>query len=129
MKERVRELARHHGARRVLLIGSVARGEERDDSDIDFLVELERGRSLIDVIGLENDLSDLFGRKVEVVPKQSAKPRVLAGSRKDAVDLSAVARGPAAAVRRKLTARGIRGADVVAAVRWARKRQGRSRTP
>ncbi|MEX2150251.1 MAG: nucleotidyltransferase family protein [Steroidobacteraceae bacterium] len=128
MKERVHELARHHGARRVLLIGSVARGEERDDSDIDFLVELERGRSLIDVIGLENDLSDLFGRKVEVVPKRSAKPRVLADSRKDAVDLGAV-EGTAAAVRRKLAARGIRSADVVAAVRWARKRQGRFRTP
>ncbi|MGH7336585.1 MAG: nucleotidyltransferase family protein, partial [Myxococcota bacterium] len=122
------ELARHHGARRVLLIGSVARGEERDDSDIDFLVQLERGRSLIDVIGLENDLSDLFGRKVEVVPKKSTKPRVLAGSRKDAVDLGAV-EGTAAAVRRKLAARGIRGEDVVAAVRWARKRQGKLRAP
>jgi predicted nucleotidyltransferase len=69
----------------VRLIGSAARGEERPDSDIDFLVELEPGRSLLDLIGLENDLADLFGRKVEVVPMQSAKPRVLASSLKDAI--------------------------------------------
>jgi predicted nucleotidyltransferase len=78
-------LARAHGARTVRLIGSAARGEERPDSDIDFLVELEPGRSLLDLIGLENDLADLFGRKVEVVPMQSAKPRVLASSLKDAI--------------------------------------------
>lgn len=84
-KTLVAALARAHGARTVQLFGSAARGEERPESDIDFLVELEPGRSLIDVIGLENDLSDLFGRKVDVVAKQSAKPRVLAGSLKDAV--------------------------------------------
>ncbi len=84
-KALVAALARAHGARAVQLFGSAARGEERPDSDIDFLVELEPGRSLIDVIGLENDLADLFGRKVDVVARQSAKPRVLAGSLKDAI--------------------------------------------
>ncbi len=84
-KALVGALARAHGARTVRLFGSAARGEEGPDSDIDFLVELEPGRSLLDVIGLENDLADLFGRKVDVVAKQSAKPRVLAGSLKDAI--------------------------------------------
>lgn len=84
-KALVSALARAHGVRTVRLIGSAARGEERPDSDIDFLVELEPGRSLLDLIGLENDLADLFGRKVEVVPMQSAKPRVLASSLKDAI--------------------------------------------
>lgn len=84
-KALVAALARAHGARAVQLFGSAARGEERPDSDIDFLVELEPGRSLLDVIGLENDLADLFGRKVDVVARQSAKPRVLAGSLKDAI--------------------------------------------
>jgi len=109
----------------------VARGEERADSDIDFLVELERGRSLVDVIGLENDLADLFGRKVEVVAKQSAKPRVLASSLKDAVIVGRAARGPGAAdaVRRKLASRGIRESDVTAAVKSARQRVRRRGTP
>ena len=84
-KALVAALARAHGARTVHLFGSVVRGEERPGSDIDFLVELDPGRSLIDVIGLENDLADLFGRKVDVVARQSAKPRVLAGSLKDAL--------------------------------------------
>jgi len=84
-KALVGALARAHGARTVHLFGSTARGEEGPDSDIDFLVELEPGRSLLDVIGLENDLADLFGRKVDVVAKQSAKPRILAGSLKDAL--------------------------------------------
>lgn len=84
-KALVGALARAHGARTVRLFGSAARGEEGPDSDIDFLVELEPGRSLLDLIGLENDLADLFGRKVDVVAKQSAKPRVLAGSLKDAI--------------------------------------------
>jgi len=131
MKARIGALARAHGARSVRLIGSVARGEERADSDIDFLVELERGRSLVDVIGLENDLADLFGRKVEVVAKQSAKPRVLASSLKDAVIVGGVARGPgvADAVRRKLASRGIRESDVTAAVKSARRRVRRRGTP
>jgi len=81
----VASLARAHGARSVSLFGSAARGEERPDSDIDFLVELEPGRSLVDVIGLENDLSDVFGRKVDVVAEQAAKPRVASGARRDAV--------------------------------------------
>jgi uncharacterized protein len=81
----IASLARAHGARSVSLFGSAARGEERPDSDIDFLVELEPGRSLVDVIGLENDLSDVFGRRVDVVAKQAAKPRVVAGARRDAV--------------------------------------------
>ena len=131
MRPRIRELARAHGARNVRLIGSVARGEERADSDIDFLVELKPDRSLIDVIGLENDLAELFGRKVEVVAKQSAKPRVLASSMKDAVALGRVVRGPGAAdaVRRKLASRGIRESDVTAAVRSARKRVRRRGAP
>ena len=48
------------------IFGSVARGEEREDSDIDFLVEMEPGRSLLDWIGLMQDLEDLLGRKVDV---------------------------------------------------------------
>jgi predicted nucleotidyltransferase len=81
----VAALARAHGARSVRLFGSAARGEERPDSDIDFLVELEAGRSLLDLIGLENDLAELFGRKVDVVPAASAKTRVRAAARRDAI--------------------------------------------
>jgi predicted nucleotidyltransferase len=73
------------GKRSVRLFGSAARGKERPGSDIDFLVEIDPDCSLIDVIGLENNLADLFGRKVEVVPMRCAKPRILASALKGAI--------------------------------------------
>ncbi len=56
-----------HGARNVRVFGSAARGEATEDSDIDLLVELEPGRSLLDLSGLVADLEALLGRKVDVV--------------------------------------------------------------
>lgn len=64
-------LAAQHGARNVRLFGSVARGEARPDSDIDVLVEFEPGRTLLDRIGLMQDLEDLLGRKVDVVTEKA----------------------------------------------------------
>ena len=81
----IRTLAGAHGAHTVRLFGSAARGEERPDSELDFLVELEPGRNLLDLIGLENDLADALGRKVEVVTARSVKPRVLKSALRDAI--------------------------------------------
>lgn len=81
----IRTLARAHGAVSVELFGSAARREDRPDSDIDMMVELEEGRSLLDLIALTDDLQAALGRKVEAVSKASLKPRVLALARKDAV--------------------------------------------
>lgn len=67
------------------LFGSAARGEDSSDSDLDFMVEMEPGRSLLDVIGLGADLEAALGRKVETVSKAGMKPRVLAEAVKDAV--------------------------------------------
>lgn len=58
--------AAHHGASNVRIFGSVARGEEHKDSDVDFLVDMESDRSLLDRIGLIQDLEDLLERKVDV---------------------------------------------------------------
>ncbi len=60
------ELAARHGARNVRVFGSIARGEDRPDSDVDLLVDVEPGRSLLDVIALEQDLEALLGRPVDV---------------------------------------------------------------
>lgn len=81
----IRTLARAHGARSVELFGSAARGEDIPGSDLDFMVELEAGRSLLDLIGLAEDLQDALGRKVEAVTAAGMKPRVLAAARRDAV--------------------------------------------
>ena len=56
--------------RGVILYGSEARGKAAPDSDIDLLVEMESGRSLLDLIGLIQDLEGLLGRKVDVVEEE-----------------------------------------------------------
>jgi predicted nucleotidyltransferase len=76
-------LTDRYGARNLRVFGSVARGEARSGSDVvDFLVEFEADRSLLDLIGLELDLRDLLGRHVDVATAASLKdrirPRVLA---------------------------------------------------
>jgi uncharacterized protein len=58
--------ARHHG-NRVWLFGSVARGDDRPDSDIDLLVEFDRDSSLFDVMRMTKELEELLGHPVDVV--------------------------------------------------------------
>jgi len=66
-KEQVLVLAAKYGASNVRIFGSVALGTANNDSDIDFLVDMEKGRSLFDLGGLLMELQELFGRKVDVV--------------------------------------------------------------
>jgi uncharacterized protein len=56
--------------------GSVARGEATDQSDIDFLVEFEKGRTLLDLSGLRLDLIELLGRDVDVATPRSLHPKL-----------------------------------------------------
>jgi uncharacterized protein len=66
-REEILRLAASRGARNVRVFGSVARGEANEDSDIDLLVDVESGRSLLDVVGLWLDLEELLGRKVDLL--------------------------------------------------------------
>ena len=70
-REEIIRLSALRGAKNIRVFGSVARGEESKDSDIDILVELEKGRSLLDLSGLLIDLQQLLGRKVDVVTEKS----------------------------------------------------------
>ena len=75
-REEVLRLAAAHGARRVRLFGSLARGEEREESDVDLLVEMEEGRTLLDLGGLQQALEELLGLPVDLVTERSLPPRV-----------------------------------------------------
>jgi predicted nucleotidyltransferase len=66
-REQILAIAARHGASQVRVFGSVANGTADADSDIDFLVELEPGRSLFDLGGLLMDLQGLLQRRVDVV--------------------------------------------------------------
>ena len=72
-KPDILRLAEMYGAHDVRIFGSVARGDNRDDSDIDFLVEFDKGRTLFDLVGLRLDLQELLGATVEVVTPNSLR--------------------------------------------------------
>ena len=80
-------LAAEYGARNVRVFGSVARGEARPDSDLDVLVDLEPGRSLLDLGGLLMDLQALLGRQVDVFTPDLLRPRIRERALAEAVPL------------------------------------------
>jgi predicted nucleotidyltransferase len=86
-REDILQLAQKHGARNIRVFGSVARGEADEKSDIDLLVDMEPGRSLLDMGGLLMDLRDLLGRNVDVVTVRGLKPRIREQVIKEAVAL------------------------------------------
>lgn len=66
--------AKRFGASDIRIFGSVARGTARDGSDVDILVRMERGRSLLDLVGLEQELADELGVPVDLVTEASLHP-------------------------------------------------------
>lgn len=70
-RREILEIAAEHGAKNIRVFGSFARGEAGPDSDLDLLVDMEPGRSLLDLGELMLDLRDLLGRKVDVVTETS----------------------------------------------------------
>jgi hypothetical protein len=74
LRREILDLAARHGARNVRVFGSIARGDDQPESDIDFLVDVEPGRSLLDVIALEQDLEAVLGRPVEVLTDGGLSP-------------------------------------------------------
>lgn len=70
-RDEIVRLAQQHGAKNVRIFGSVARGESGPESDVDFLVQMEPGRSLFDHAALIDGLKELLGRKVDVVTENS----------------------------------------------------------
>ena len=80
-------LAEKRGAHNVRVFGSLARGDQSSDSDIDLLVDFEPGRSLLDLTGLWLDLEKVLGCKVDVVSSRGLKPRLALEVTRDAVSL------------------------------------------
>jgi uncharacterized protein len=75
-REQVLALAEKYGASQVRIFGSVARGTADEKSDIDFLVDLAPGRSLLDLGGLLYELQILLGRDVDVITPAGLRPRI-----------------------------------------------------
>ena len=67
-------LAAQHGARKVRIFGSVARGEAHEGSDVDLLVDMEKGRDFLDLVGFWQDLEELLGCRVDVITDGGISP-------------------------------------------------------
>ncbi len=70
-REEILQIAAQYGARNIRVFGSVARGEANEKSDVDFLVDMELGRSLLDLSGLFMDLRELLGLEVDIITEKS----------------------------------------------------------
>lgn len=75
-RNQILTIAKRYGAGKVRIFGSIARGEGKQDSDLDMLVELEPGRSLLDIIAIKQDLEDLLDCKVDVVTEAALSPYI-----------------------------------------------------
>jgi predicted nucleotidyltransferase len=86
-REEILQIAAKHGARTIRIFGSIARGEADAASDLDLLVEMEPGRSLLDLGGLLMELQDLLGCRVDVVTEKGLRERIRDRVLKEAVTL------------------------------------------
>lgn len=83
MSEKIKELQKKitpilekNSVVRASVFGSFARGEDTPESDVDILVELPKGKSLLDLIHLKNELEDLINKKVDLLSYGGVNPRL-----------------------------------------------------
>ncbi len=75
-KARLAELCEQHGVAVLKIFGSAARGDDSGDSDVDLLIEFRDRKGLLDLVGLELELAEVFGRKVDLVTEASLSPYI-----------------------------------------------------
>jgi predicted nucleotidyltransferase len=82
------DVRRDFGVRRIALFGSTVRGDAREESDLDVLVDFETGPTFLSFMGLKVFLEDHLGRKVDLVTPDALKPRLRRVVEREAVDVS-----------------------------------------
>lgn len=87
LKEAKPELARRYGLKRLALFGSYARGDQREDSDVDILVEVDPSIGL-EFVDLADHLEELVGVRAEVVSSRAIKPRNWKVIERELIDVS-----------------------------------------
>jgi uncharacterized protein len=87
LRQEILEAAEASGARRVRLFGSTARGKESSTSDVDLLVSLDPGRTLLDLARLEARLEQLLDRDVDVIPESGLREPFRTTVLRDAIDV------------------------------------------
>lgn len=86
-RTQILSIAASYGAHNVRVFGSVARAQADENSDIDFLVEMEAGRSLLDLGGMQSELQSALGCPVDVVTEKALKPRIRSRVLREAISI------------------------------------------
>ena len=76
IKNKILPILRKYGVRRASIFGSAVRGEMKESSDIDILVEIEKYISLLDFVALKLELEETLGRRVDLAEYDTIKPRI-----------------------------------------------------
>lgn len=85
--QRITSILARHGAKRISIFGSYVRGEASPDSDIDIMVEFSDRKSLLDIIGIEQELSEALGMKVDLLTEKSVSPYLIDRIKKEMVTI------------------------------------------
>ena len=86
-RKEILRIAAAHGARNIRVFGSASRGKAVPKSDLDLLIKLDSGRSLLDIIAIKQDLEDLMECEVDVVTEDAISPYIREQVLKEAVSL------------------------------------------
>ncbi len=76
-REAIISIAERNGGRKVRVFRSLARGDSRMESDVDFLIELDPDRSLLDIVAIKQNLEDLLKMKVDVITESAVSPYII----------------------------------------------------
>ena len=80
---KIEKVLTNRDAKKIAIFGSYVRGEETPESDIDVLVEFSGRKSLLDLVRIERELSDLLGIKVDLLTEKSISPYLIDGIREE----------------------------------------------
>lgn len=73
-RKKIMEIAAQYGAKNLRVFGSVARGEDNSKSDVDFLIDMERGRSYFDLVSLSDALEKILKCKIDLITSKGVSP-------------------------------------------------------
>lgn len=81
--DKIAELLKNHGAKKIAIFGSFVRGEDKRGSDIDVIVEFSERKSLLEFVGIERELSEVLERKVDLLTEKSISPYLIDSIKKE----------------------------------------------
>ena len=87
IKKGIKKILLKHGVKKIAIFGSYARGEAKRGSDIDIIVEFSKRKSILDIVGIEQELSDNLGINVDLLTEKSISPYLIDSIRKEMIQI------------------------------------------